>query len=144
MSVTIAAVMRHIRNYFEQGSYTGPIAIRGGVVTPAVSTPYVCIYGSDHLDGIHAVGGGRILDAMDDEDFTGRVWFLEPPADFLSLVEQITAYEAQNAPSPLLSESLGEYSYTRAQGKTGGGLTWEEAFATRLAPYRRMFTEVIA
>lgn len=143
MSVTIAAVMRHIRNYFQQGSYTGTIAIHGGVVTPAVSTPYVCIYGSAHSDGVYAVENGAIT-GVEDETFTGRVWFLKPPADFLSLVEQITAYEAQNAPSPLLSESLGEYSYTRAQGKSGGFLTWEEAFATRLAPYRRMFTEVIA
>lgn len=144
MSVTIAAVMRHLNNYFEQGSYTGPITIRGGVVTPSIPTPYVSINGSSYHDGIRRVSLDAVSYHGEDETFTGRMWFLKPPDDFLSLVEQITAYEAQNDPSPLLSENLGEYSYTRAQGKTGGVLTWEEAFATRLAPYRRMFTEVIA
>lgn len=144
MGVTIATIMRHLRNFFDKGSKSGTITIKGGVVTPAVPTPYVCIYGSDHHDGVRRVSLGCIEYPGQDETFTGTLWFLNPPDDFLALVDQIAAYEEQNAPSPLLSESLGEYSYTRAQGQTGGFLSWQEAFAKQLEPYRRMFTEVIA
>jgi hypothetical protein len=42
----------------------------------------------------------------------------------------------------LQSESFGEYSMTRASGKNGGLLTWDEQFQDALTPYRRMFSEV--
>lgn len=142
MGVTIAAVMRHVNNYFQRAEETisGTISITGGAVTPTVAAPYVCIHGSAHHDGVHRLGE---LEGAD-ETFTGTIWQLYPPADFIDLCQQIAAFDTETPLSPLQSESLGEYSYTRAQGKTAAVLSWHEAFAISLAPYRRMFTEVKA
>lgn len=143
MTNTIAAVMRHLRNYFERDCYEGEITIRGGVVTPSVSAPYVYISGSDAHDGVKKLAGGAILeDSKGDETFTGRMWTLHPPDDFLALCESIAAYEEKNPVGALASETLNEYSYTKQNNGRGGVMTWEEAFAARLVPYRRMFKGV--
>ena len=143
MANTIAAVMRHLRNFFERGCIEGEISIRGGVVTPAVSSPYVYISGSTFHDGVKRMSGGSIDgDNHPGETFAGRVWLLYPPDDFIAICDNIEAYNSQNAPGAIVSETLGEYSYTKTTGKNGGLLTWEEAFNSSLAPFRRMFTEV--
>jgi hypothetical protein len=143
MANTIAAVMRHLRNFFERGSIEGEISIRGGVVTPAVSAPYVFISGSTFHDGVKRMSGGSIDgDIHPDETFAGRVWLLYPPDDFIAICDKIEAFEAGSSPGAYTSETLGEYSYTRAVGANGAPIAWEDAFATRLAPFRRMFTEV--
>lgn len=143
MTNTIAAVMRAVRNYFERGYIEGEISISGGVVSPAVDAPYVYISGSDFHDGVKKMMASTIeADNHPNETFTGRVWLLHPPDDFIDLCEKIAAYNEKNAPGALVSETLNEYSYTKATGKNGSLLSWEEAFASKLIPYRRMFTEV--
>ena len=76
------------------------------------------------------------------EDFTGKVWMLYPPDDFLALCEQINQFDEKNPAGALLSESFGDYSYSRGTSGNGGVTTWSEAFADQLAMYRRMFSEV--
>lgn len=143
MASTIAAVMRHLRNYFERGSIEGEITIRGGVVSPAVDAPFVCFEGSTFHDGVWQIAGNSLVGEHNPEEtFTGKMWLLYPPDAFVALCEQIREYDGKNAPGALVAETLGEYSYTRATGKNGAPMTWEYAFATRLAPYRRMYTEV--
>lgn len=143
MAITIAAVMRHLCNYFERVHVEGEITISGGVVSPVVNAPYVYISGSLHHDGVQQMISGAIAkDIHTDETFDGCVWALYPPDEFLGLCEEIAAFDGANAPGALASESLGEYSYTRATGKNGAPVTWEDAFAARLSPWRRMFTEV--
>lgn len=143
MASTIAAVMRHLHNYFERTRIKGEISIRGGVVSPAVEAPYVYISGSAFHDGVRTLDKSTIQqDNHPDETFAGCMWELYPPDEFLAVCEEIAAFDGANAPGALISESLGEYSYTRATGKGGAPMTWEDAFAARLAPWRRMFTEV--
>ena len=143
MTSTIAAVMRHLRNFFERELIEGEISIRGGVVSPAVNAPYAFISGSKFHDGLRKLAGGSIEgDNHPDETFAGRLWLLYPPDDFIAICDNIAAYNSQNAPGAIVSETLGEYSYTKTTGKNGGLLTWEEAFNSSLAPFRRMFTEV--
>jgi hypothetical protein len=142
MSNTIAAVMRHARNYFERARIEGSISVSGGMVSPVPAAPYVCISGSLYHDGVHKVEAGAFADnAAPDETFTGTVWLLHPPADFLLMCEEIATYCEKNPAGALHSESLGEYSYTRASGNNGV-LTWQQAFANQLRPYMHMFTEV--
>ena len=143
MQEYLAAVMRHIRNYFERGRIDGVITITGGVVSPAVASPYVCIVGSAYHDGVHAVTGGAIDSALPDETFDGRVWLLYPPREIIQLAAEIAAFDATSPAGAMISESLGEYSYTRAHDwRTGGAATWETVFDPHLRPHMRMFTEV--
>lgn len=143
MAITIAAVMRHLRNYFERDCYEGEITIRGGVVTPSVAAPYVYISGSAYHDGVKVMAGAAIKgDNAPDETFHGRVWTLHPPDEFLSLCQSIAAYDEKHPVGAMASETLNEYSYTRQSNGKGGVKTWQEAFSGQLSPYRRMFTEV--
>lgn len=143
MVTTIAAVMRYVKNYFERECIEGEFAIRGGVVTPAVSAPYIYISGSTSHDGLKKMHGGAIeADNHPDETFTGRVWMLHPPDDFIALCESISAYNYANPVGALMSETLNEYSYTRQSNGRGGVNSWQDAFASSLVPYRRMFSEV--
>ena len=64
------------------------------------------------------------------------MYLLNPPADFIHLCGDIACWAAANPDPAVTAEKLGEYSVSRAP------ITWQEAFAPALAPYRRMFTEV--
>lgn len=147
---TVADVMRHVNNFFETGYRGTTYTISGGALEPNdVLCPGMWIYisGSLFYDGVWRLGEGMVLedapDASPTDTFYGRIWFLAPPADFLALCDEIGEFRKKNAVSPFQSESFEDvYSYTRAQGKNGGSVSWEGAFADRLRPYRRMFTEV--
>lgn len=140
MAVSIAAVMRRVRNFFERESIEGTFTIAGGVLAPIPDAPYIAVSGSSWHDGVFPVG--ELPDDKPDETFDGNVWGLHPPDDFLAMCEAIKAYDEKNPVGAYQSESFGQYSYTR--GNVGGtaGNGWEAAFACQLSPYRRMFTEV--
>ena len=122
MAVSVAAVMRQVRNYFERERYAGPMGIVGGTLAPYV-----------------AVEGAGVFAAGEAPESAGTCWALYPPADFLALCQEISEYDDRHPAGAPRSESFGAYRYDRGEGAPGG---WEAAFAARLAPYRRMFTEV--
>lgn len=143
MAVSVAAVMRHCRNFFEVGHVDGNIAISGNAITPVPGSPWCYITGSWFHDGAWMTDGGHIENLpsnLPDEEFTGRVWTLNPPRDFLDLCEAISAYDDKNPTGALLQESFGNYSYMRNQAIAGQ--SWQMAFREQLAPYRRVFSEV--
>lgn len=141
MAVSVAAVMRHINNYFQVGSISGMIVISGNAIVPAPESPWCYVSGSWLHDGVWQVLGGKLQSMpgdLPDEEFDGRVWLLKPPADFLTLCEEISQYDDKNPVGAYTSEKFGGYSYTRA----GEVKSWMTAFAEKLWPYRRMYTEV--
>lgn len=149
MTVSVGQVMRSINNFFESGYRATTYTITGGVISPGeLMAPgmYIAITGSVFHDGVWKLGEGlTLLDlpaSTPEETFYGRVWFLHPPADFLSTCQSIAEFAQKTPVSGLQSESFGEYSMTRANGKSGGVLTWQEAFADALTPYRCMYSEV--
>lgn len=150
MNVTVGQVMHSLRNFFESGYRATNYTIENGAIAPddmLVEGMYIAITGSFFHDGVWKLGEGCTLEGVNAElpreTFFGRVWYLQPPADFLNLCERIAEF-AQNTPvTDVQSESFGAYSVTHKSGKNGGILTWEEAFENELQPYRRMFTEVV-
>lgn len=149
MTVSVGQVMRSINNFFESGYRATTYTITGGAIKPGellVPGMYIAIVGSVFHDGVWKLGEGLTLSnrvcGTPDETFYGRVYFLHPPAEFLALCNSITEFVEKTPTGGLQSESFGEYSMTRASGKNGGVLTWQEAFSDALAPYRRMFSEV--
>lgn len=142
MAVSVAAVMRHINNYFEVGCIFGGFAISGNAIAPVPESPWCFVKGSWMHDGVHKVIGPGMLDISGfhaDEEFEGRVWLLKPPAEFLALCELISAYDDANPVGALQAEKFGGYSKTRFANAPH---SWQGAFEAHLAPYRRMFTEV--
>lgn len=149
MTVSVGKVMRSINNFFESGYRATHYTITDGVISPGsllVPGMYIAINGSVFHDGVWKLGEGLTLldlpQGVPNEKFYGRVWFLHPPADFLETCDKIAAF-VQNSPGEAVqSESFGEYSVTMKGGKNGGVLTWQEAYADELMPYRQMFSEV--
>ena len=141
MAVTVEDVMRECRNFFVKAHYEGEFEISGGTLKLPETLPesaFIAVTGSAYHDGVH-----QMADAFDtpDEVFTGRVYILHPPKDFLEICKEIAVYDEKNPVGAFQSESFGEYSYQRAGVQTGLK-TWQSAMQQKLNAYRRMFTEV--
>ena len=137
-----------IRNYFTYDSdkHPGTYKVVGGSLVPAVEIPadYYAIFGSRKNNGVH-----KATDVLKDEDeFSGSVWAMSIPDDFLALAQEISAWQTKyggldsEALSPFTSESFGGYSYSKGSSgsSTSGtpdGSTWQGVYASRLNRWRR-------
>jgi len=143
-------VCAEIKNYFVDSRnylHVGFFAITDGKIVPSVpmTSSYYRIVGSVLNDGVHRVGDN---DLIDEPTFDGAVWVMCPSHDFLRLVADIEAWQDKYdngtdsvVNSPYQSESFGGYSYTKATGSGSDGsssITWQNQFAKRLKPYRRL------
>ena len=146
MAVSIAAVMRHCRNFFEVGYLDGTFRITGNELPDAKDAHYVYISGSMYHDGVWQICNGyltgRSIEGLEDEEFDGRVWLLAPPVDFLETVKMMCEYEEKNPISALSSETFGGYSRTWATGGKPSDRSAMAVFRDSLTPYIRMYTEV--
>lgn len=122
----------HVSNYTVTNHQIGPVPfLKDG--------QYYRIVGSALNDGVYQHG----VDDTDlaDEEFYGAVWAMRVPREFVSLVDEIQAWQASNGEAlsgPYSSESFGGYSYSKATGSDGGAYTWRDQFRTRLNAYRRL------
>lgn len=134
-------VLRHVRSWF-----IAPGGVRRGtyaVVDGALELPFLVpgqhfrVVGSTLNDGVYTYPA-----VLTDEIFTGEIWPLAIPKALLDTVADIEAWHATNgraADGPYTSESFGGYSYTKAtDSKTGGAVTWESAFRSRLNIWRKL------
>lgn len=150
----IGEICAEIKNYFtyEEDKHINDYVISGGQISPIVNFPtdYIRIVGSRLNDGVHKVSD-LVENPLNDESFHGGIWVMCPPDDFLSLVEEIEAWQEKNggtdsaAMSPFQSESFGGYSYSKASGgntESGGSSvpTWASVYASRLNRFRRIRT----
>ena len=84
---------------------------------------------------------GDPFDTLTDERFDGAVWAMYVPPAFVALAEEIGNWQRQNADavsSPYQSESFGGYSYSKATGADGGGLSWTDQFSGKLKNWRKV------
>ena len=138
MNVTIPDVMRHVRNHFVTSRIDWSWRLSGGLLLPETSFrpgEWIAILdgpvrGVWQLDETGAIPGAA------DAAWEGRICLLEPPAGFLRLCGEIAEWAAKHADPTLISERFGEYSRSHASGD------WTQVFASALAPYTRMYTEV--
>ena len=146
MSVSVAAVMRQCRNYFEDGYIDGTFRITGNALSGAEGAHWVYISGSAFHNGVWEVCDGyltgRSVEGLHDEEFEGRVWFLDPPEEFLEQCKTIKTYEEKNPVGAFVQERFGEYSYMRGQMGKAVDMGWQAAFVPELKEYRRLYTEV--
>ncbi len=140
----LTQICQYLRNWFERDKYIGSFIISGGVLTyadgtalPLLDGQYFRIVGSIINDGVHSTN-----DMLTDETFSGAVWSMAIPPDFLSLTQDIEAWCADNKAaidSPYQSETVGGYTYKLKDGGSSAGAgTWEGQFASRLGPWRKI------
>ena len=135
-------VLMHLRNWFlvPGGIHEGTYTIEdGGITLPFLANgQYFRICGSVFNDGLHQY---PTVD-LKSETFEGSVWALAIPQAVIELAAEIDAWETKNgaaAVGPYQSESFGGYSYTKAtDAQTGGAVTWQTAFRSRLNAWRKL------
>jgi hypothetical protein len=140
----IGLVCAYVHNYFETDPVTGRRRIYSGTYTitdGVLNVPFLAegqyfrVFGSRKNDGVYRYH----IDELRDETFTGVIWEMRPPRDFLALVEEISAWVekyGEAAASPYQSEDvIGVYRYTKDD--SGGG--WESIFRDRLKQYTNLY-----
>ena len=135
-------VLMNIRNWFpvKGGIHSGTFTIKdGGITLPFLADgQYFRICGSVFNDGLHQY---NVLDLID-ETFTGTIWALAIPKAVIDLSKEIEKWQEKNGEavaSPYSSESFGGYSDSKAtDAETGGAVTWQSAFRSRLNEYRKL------
>lgn len=136
-------VLMHLNNWFlvPGGIHEGTYTIEdGGITLPFLANgQYFRICGSVFNDGLHQYPSGDLRN----ETFDGYVWALAIPQAVIELALEIEAWETKNgdaARSPFASESFGGYSYSKAtdNSASGGAVTWQTAFRSRLNAWRKL------
>ena len=139
-----------MNNWFDrnQPKFSGQFSISGGVISGAESMglqigQYYRIIDSVFNDGVHKYTG-QPDEGLKNETFSGCVWLLAIPKEFINLSDEIDAWQTKYkdiASSPLASESLSPTSYSYSLNTSAGGgagATWQNIFASRLTKWRKM------
>ena len=135
-------VLMHLKNWFlvPGGIHEGTYTIEdGGITLPfLVNGQYFRICGSVFNDGLHQYPAGDLKT----ETFDGAVWALAVPQSVIELAAEIEEWQKKNgeaASGIYQSESFGGYSYSKAtDGASGGAVTWQTAFRSRLSAWRKL------
>ena len=135
-------VLMHLNNWFlvPGGIHEDTYTIKGGGITlPFLANgQYFRICGSVFNDGLHQYPASDLKA----ETFEGAVWALAVPQAVIELATEIEAWQKKigdASASPYQSESFGGYSYSKAtDGATGGAVTWQSAFRSRLNAWRKL------
>ena len=135
-------VLMHLKNWFlvPGGIHEGTYTIEdGGITLPFLENgQYFRICGSVFNDGLHQYPASDLKS----ESFEGTVWALAVPQAVIELASEIEAWQKKNGDasvSPYQAESFGGYSYSKAtDSASGGAVTWQTAFRSRLNNYRKL------
>lgn len=135
-------VLMHMKNWFlvPGGIYEDTYTIKDGSITlPFLENgQYFRICGSVFNDGLHQYPASDLKA----ETFEGTVWALAVPQAVIDLASEIEAWQKKNGEasvSPYQSESFGGYSYSKAtDSASGGAVTWQSAFRSRLNAWRKL------
>lgn len=149
--MTMGDLCAECRNYFLGTVIQGQFTIDRGVLRPVPTVPdgaYIRIVGSVFNDGVWQVPAAGLTD----ETFSGAVWLMHVPPDFVTLLNDINAWEAANSEAvrnataevlsgPYTSESYGGYTYTKKTGFGDVATNWRDprlGFAARLNVWRKI------
>ena len=146
----LTQICQYLRNWFVRESIVGSFVVAGGEISfadgtalPLLPEQYYRVIGSVFNDGVKQYE----VDTLHDEPtFTGAVWSMAVPPDFIELVAEIEKWCGDNAQalsSPYASESFGGYSYSLrsgggSSGAGDGALSWQGQFSARLGPWRKI------
>lgn len=147
MEKTMTEVCGYLNNYFWESKIQSTFTISDGTLEiPALKEgQYFRIIGSTFNDGVHKYPIATSK-KLTDETFKGEIWAMAVPQAVTALTSEIEAWNelyggvGSEAMSPFNSESFSGYSYSKSGGSATGGSTagWQDVYAGRLAPYRKL------
>ena len=137
----LTEICAELRNYFEvpNGRHFGKFEISGGSIAPLdflQDGQYFRIVGSVFNDGVYQYPATSLTD----EVFEGAVWSMAVPPAVIDLAAKIKEYndDPNNAPSGIVSESVGGHSVSRATNTRGVVAGWRSVFADDLNRWRKL------
>lgn len=138
-----------LNNYFDRNlpKFHKPFRIVDGSVENIESLgiqigQYYRIIGSVFNEGVHQYTGTPD-ESLHDETFSGSVWLMAVPQEFIDLADEIEEWAEkykEAASSPFSSENLSptSYSYSTKDGsESGSATTWQNIFVSRLMKWRK-------
>lgn len=148
--MTMLELCMNCRNFHKPDIMPGTYTITGGVLEPLPAIPdgaWIRIVGSVFNDGCWQYPSSGLTD----ETFTGAVWLMHVPPDFVTLLNDINAWETANQEAiasaaaevlagPYSSESFGGYTYTKRTSIGDVPTVWSDprlGFAKRLNVWRK-------
>lgn len=149
--MTMLELCLECRNFHKPDIYPGTYTITGGVLEPLPAVPdgaWIRIVGSVFNDGCWQYPSAD----MTDETFDGAIWLMHVPPDFITLLDDINAWEAANADAvknataevlsgPYTSESFAGYTYQKKTGFGDIAISWRDprlGFTARLNAWRKI------
>ena len=144
--MTLFEICSYLKNFFIRSDadiHKGEFTIENGGLSLdfLVNGQYFRIVGSALNDGVYKYGDESLT--LLDETFDGAVWAMYLPPMFVELASEIVVWCDKNADalaSPYQSESFGGYSYSKGGNSetSGAAYSWQNQFAARLNPWRRL------
>ena len=139
----LTEICAELKNYFidrDKDIHSGQYAIVDGSIDLPflLEGQYFRIVGSVLNDGVWQYPTSQ----LSDEVFDGAVWAMRVPPSLIALAAEIEQWQADNAAilaTPFQSESFGNYSYTTKGAGSTATFSWQNQFASKLNPYRRLF-----
>lgn len=152
-------LLTYLNNWFAVCRYRGVISMDNGRLVAPIAFinkwvqpgDYFRIRGSGRNDGFYQqpIGDEGLEEdkiqtdeaAEEIETFPALVEALLIPAQLVQLAKEMEEWRAKNGAAsagPYTSESFGGYNYTKAARSDGSIWSVYDAFADRLAPYKRM------
>lgn len=138
-------ICEYLNNWFWRDKIAGKFEVIGGSIdVPSLKNgQYYRIIGSVFNEGIHIYPSTDLKE----EEFEGQVWSMVIPQDIIDLASDLHEWLAKygtagsDAMSPYTSESFNGYSYSKSTGADASGAGangWQNVYAPRLLPYRRL------
>lgn len=140
----IGEICQECKNWFvtDGDKHIGTFTISDGQIAPSdflQKGQYYRVIGSVFNDGVHRYGDDT--DVLTPETFKGAVWAMRVPYAFVQLSVEIKNWTDKYADllaSPYTSESFAGYSYSKATSASGGSVTWQDNFRSRLNKWRKI------
>ena|GEM_PF-2956940 len=148
----ILQIMRFTHNFFIASQESGAFSLDNGRIilkNNYIIGQKIILSGSVLSDGIYEIAAKdgdiyTIDDGGKTEEWSGIIYGLRMPRDFIRLCEDISAFNAgQGKVTPYTSEMVvGLHQWSRSTKANGAPVGWEEVFSERLKPFKKMFADI--
>lgn len=140
----IDEICTELKNWFvtDGDKHFGAFTISDGQIAPSnflQQGQYYRVIGSVFNDGVHRYGDDT--DKLTAETFKGAVWAMRVPYAVVQLSVEIDNWVknyGEILASPYTSESFAGYSYSKVTSASGGTVTWQDNFRSRLNKWRKI------
>ena len=139
----LTSMCRIANNYFVKEKVSGTFELNPNVAPISlIENQYFRIVGSVMNDGVYR-NDAESLATLVAEEFTGEIWSMAVPRDFLTLCEEIEAFnskmnEIASKDNGFTSENFDGYSYSRASSLSPAQQSEWDNLNKRLNTYRRV------